>query len=137
VGTIVQRSAALNRRKLQALLETPPRPPPRRRDTRGVRPEPKPTQLEDLFGDIADLSDDEGGTNQPPGGTGNQPTDTTTPVVYGPCGPPPIEVNVGNTVVQVPYFAAVISRVWRTRIGGRRAILRFDRDGRCVYTRVV
>jgi len=130
VGIIVQRSAAVNRRKLQALLQTPSPPSPRRREpARGTPGKPTQSKLEELFGDLSDLSGDEETDNQPPV--------AAPPVVHGPCGPPPMEVTVGDTVIHVPYFVAVVSRVWRTRIGGQRAILRFDRDGRCIYKRVV
>jgi len=126
VGTIVQRSSHTTQRKLKALLEAPPPPPPRRRGTT----KQKQQLLKDLFGDISDLSDEEA---TPEKAAKNL---ATPPINHGPEGPPPIEVTVGTTTVQVPYFSAMVSRKWRTRINGRRATLRFDRTGRCTFARV-
>jgi len=125
VGTIIQRSTSRNERKLKALMEPPPPPPPRRRNT---PPTPRrdvskgiTEQLEDLFGDITDLDKPE--------------EDNAPPVIHGPSGPPPVLVTIDGTTIEVPYFAAVVARKWRTRIGNQRLVLRFDREGKCQFVR--
>jgi len=68
VGTIIQRSSATNARKLKALLQVPPRPPPRGKATKPLPTAAQKKTLQSLFGDLADLSDDEAptGSDTPP-----------------------------------------------------------------------
>jgi len=120
VGTTTERST--NRpSKIEALLQAPPRLPPRSRapDVRKMR------ELEELFGDLSDLSDDEAtsATTAPP------------PVEYGPAGPPPVRVKINGHELLVPYFAATIGRKYRVRIGEDKLLLRFNRAGECTFVR--
>jgi len=148
VGTIVQRSSATNARKLQALLTVPPRPPPRPRATAARKPPTRDRKevLKSLFGDIDDLSEDEapGTTTTPPAPPSTAaraepatPTTTGPPKIFGPVGPPPVRVTVGGTSIDVPYFSATITRKFRACIGQRKFVLRFDREGKCVFQREV
>ncbi|KMQ82872.1 hypothetical protein RF55_21618 [Lasius niger] len=88
VGTVVQRSDHVNRRKLEMLLQTPP-PPPKR------RPKVMP-------GKPADTAP----TKQPP------------PLLMptGPLPPPPIRVQVEpGIIVEVPHFAVHVARKYKAR----------------------
>jgi len=129
VGTVVQRSSANNQRKLEALMETPP-PPPTRHGAGKQLPKVRKAQLTELFGDVSDLDDDEAA---PPG----MATDDPPAVIHGPSGLPPVAVKVDGHTVQVPYFAATVSRKYKAHISGQRYTLRFDRDGQCMYARKV
>jgi len=132
VGTVTQRSSAVNQRKIKALMETPPSPPPRRRD-RSRKPllDDKREQLTELFGNLSDsLSDAE----TPPGMPAT--TDATTPhAVRGPAGPPLVTVRVDRHNVMVPYFATVVTRKYKVCVGDRRCLLLFDRTSQCLYAR--
>jgi len=57
VGTTVQRSSATTTHKMQALLETPPRSPPRCGTKRPLT-RPQKAKLRELFGDLTDSDDD-------------------------------------------------------------------------------
>jgi len=110
-GTSVERSS--NRpSKIEALLQAPPRLPPRQR-TSHVKEQQK-KKLKELFGDLSDLSDNEAAhtTTAPP-----------PAAEYGPAGPPPVRVKVDGHELLIPYFAVTIARKYKTRIGSRRLLL--------------
>jgi len=135
VGTIIQRSSATNARKLEGLLAEPPRPPPRPRTTARKPPTSRGQKeiLQNLFGDLTDLTDDETPTapRRPPtpmsaSATSTsqehraEPTSSTAtspPEVCGPVGPPPVRVAVGGVNIDVPYFSAVVTRKFRACVG--------------------
>jgi len=133
VGTVIQRSTAANTRKLQALMQTPP-PPPRRRhrapSSQSNRPEPRQQTrrdtLTELFGStLSDLSDED------------RPADTSTTIEdREPFNPPPINVRINDEVtLAIPFYAVHVSRRYKARLGNKRFLLRFDRNGRCRFHR--
>lgn len=115
VGTVVQRSDQANRRKQEWLMTVPP-PVPSRTARRlvGGRPVAVPEKI----------SDEVPAPSAPETlGVVLRPT--------GPLPPPPLRVEVEpGTIVEVPHFAAHVSRQYKVRQGGRRWHLRFDRAGR-------
>jgi len=145
-GTSTERSSVANQRKITALMETPPPPPPRRRIPVRKPPATKlEKELQQLFGDIADLDDEE---TVPAAETPAAPAvetpaappaeaPTAPPVVFGPVGPPPVKVRIDGHDTFVPYFAATISRRYRVNAGNQRYVLRFNRTGQCVYARKI
>jgi len=130
VGTIIQRSSATNARKLRGLLQVPPRPPPRSAATRKPAVKGQERTLQSLFGDLTGLSDDDDPATTPPvpppntararpaGSTSAGPLET-----FGPAGPPPVKVTIGDTCIEVPYFSAMITRKFRACIGQRKIVL--------------
>lgn len=94
IGTIIQRSDAMNRRKMEGLMTIPPPVPKRVRPPTPPRPTLQPAR------------------------------------VMGPLPPPPITVEVEKgTMVEVPYFAAHVSRKYTARLANRRWIIRFNANG--------
>jgi len=104
VGTNIQRSSAANQQKIQALLETPPQPPLRRRGPpRRPQAERQKRKLEELFGSLSDLSGDEA----TPEDSDKQTLADTPPAVYGPAEPPPVKIRVDRNDL-MPYFATIV-----------------------------
>lgn len=94
VGTIIQRSDAMNRRKMEGLMTIPPPVPKRGRPPTPPKPSLQPAR------------------------------------VMGPLPPPPIPVEVEKgTVVEVPHYAAHVSRKYTARMANRRWIVRFNANG--------
>jgi len=120
VGTTTERSS--NRpKKIEALMQVPPRLPPR-----PMAPsEQKKRELKELFGDLSDLSDNEAtsSTSAPP------------PAEYGPAGPPPVKVKIDGHELLIPYFAVTIGRKYKARIGDKKLLLRFNSAGECTFVR--
>jgi len=130
VGTTTERSSASNQRKLEALMKTPPPPPPRRQQPRAADRKGPTTQLEELFGDLSDIDDDKATpTDVPQHGQAEEPPNAKSE----PEGPPPIKVHIDGHDIEVPYFAAIISRKYKARVGLHRYVLRFDQTGQCGY----
>jgi len=131
VGTSIERSSGTHERKIQELMEVPPPPSHHHDATRKSPPRKKQkTNLEDLFGDLSDLDNNEITT-------ADQSTTAPAPVIHGPPGPPPVEITVDGHTVQVPYFATTVSRKFKARVGDKRYLLRFDRTGQCMYARKI
>jgi len=146
IGTTLERSTAANARKLQGLLEVPPRPSQRQKPT--TRPTKPSTAgrkevLRSLFGDITDLSDDEAPgapSTSSPAVVRTEAVSSVTasmPETFGPVGPPPVRVSVGGLEIEVPYFSATVTRKFRACIGQRKFVLRFNRHGECTFRREI
>ncbi|KAL6265884.1 hypothetical protein P5V15_001551 [Pogonomyrmex californicus] len=77
-----------------------------------------------------------GGAPHVPAEAASPLTDRPTMPAFGPEGPPPIEVIVADGLcIRVPYFAVHISRLYKARVGARKFVLRFNRQGECHYKR--
>lgn len=105
VGTVVQRSDAVNRRKQEGLLAVPPPLPPHRGPaSRPVRPR-----------------------TEHPSPLHQQPEPLRT---VGPRPPPPVRVEIRpGLTVDIPHFAVYVGRKYKLRIPEGRFVLRFNRDG--------
>jgi len=121
VGTVTERSSN-KPSKIEPLLQAPPRPPPHKKKTVTQQ---KEKELQELFGDLSDLSDDEAASM----------TTDTPPTEYGPAGPPPVRVKINGHELLIPYFAATIGRKYRARIGDQKLLLRFNNAGECTFVR--
>ncbi|KMQ92282.1 ubiquitin carboxyl-terminal hydrolase [Lasius niger] len=114
VGTLIQRSDHVNRRK-QAILLQPPPPPPKRRQGAATHVE------------------------RPPSGPTTEAAAIEQPELLMPAGPlppPPIPVQVEpGIIVEVPHFAVHVSRRYKPRTAQGRWILRFSRTGQLTYRR--
>ncbi|KMQ86827.1 hypothetical protein RF55_14091 [Lasius niger] len=110
VGTLIQRSDHVNRRKQAILLQPPPPPPKRRQTTTSTAARP---------------STDAPAEQQPP-----------LLMPAGPLPPPPIRVQIEpGLIVEVPHFAVHVSRRYKPRTPQGRYILRFSRTGELRYRR--
>lgn len=113
VGTLIQRSDHVNRRK-QAMLLQPPPPPPKRRQGSNTTARPSTSTSTD------------------------QPAVERQPLLLpsGPLPPPPIPVQIEpGIIVDVPHFAVHVSRRYKPRTPQGRWILRFSRTGKLTYHR--
>ena len=114
VGTLIQRSDHVNRRKQAILLQPPPPPPKRRQRVAATAEQPLSCQA-----------------TEP---TANERPELLMPA--GPLPPPPIPVQVEpGIVIEVPHFAVHVSRRYKPRTTQERWILRFSRTGQLTYRR--
>ncbi|KMQ82216.1 ubiquitin carboxyl-terminal hydrolase [Lasius niger] len=112
VGTIIQRSDHVTRRKMAMLMTVPP-PPPSRRARKTTTAEP-----------AAGASTS----------TAEQQPQLLLPA--GPLPPPPIRVqNEPGVIVDVPHFCVHVSRKYKARTPQGRGVLRFSRTGQLRYHR--
>jgi hypothetical protein len=113
VGTIIQRSDHVNRRKMEMLMTVPPPPPPRR-----ARKTP---------------------TAEPTAGTATTVAEQPKLLMpVGPLPPPPIPVQIEpGVIVEVPHFAVHVSRKYKARTPQGRWVLRFSRTGQLRYHRKI
>ncbi|KMQ81900.1 ubiquitin carboxyl-terminal hydrolase [Lasius niger] len=108
VGTLIQRSDHVNRRKQAMLMAVPP-PPPKR---------PK------------------GRTTESSSTSNAVPETPALLMPAGPLPPPPIPVQVEpGVIIDVPHFAVHVSRRYKPRTAQGRWILRFSRTGQLTYRR--
>ena len=108
VGTMIQRSDHVNRKKQAMLMAVPP-PPPKR--PRGRTPATNSTN--DAVSEAPALL-----------------------MPAGPLPPPPIPVQVEpGIIIDVPHFAVHVSRRYEPRTAQGRWILRFSRTGQLTYHR--
>jgi len=134
VGTVTERSSVANQRKREALMETPPPPTPRRQKPPGKPPasnKATKNKLTELFGSLSDIEEDEAAPNT------EAPTQTTEPIQteHGPHEPPAIKVHIDGHDIEVPYFAATVTRKYKARVGIHRYVIRFDYNGQCGFMR--
>ena len=128
VGTVVQRSDHVNKRKM-AMLMTPPPP------LAQVRRVQKERQLL-----IATAKWNQPSRPTTPQTDPGKPTTSSNPPglrrIEGPLPPPPIPVEVEpGFIVEVPHFAVHASRRFKFKSAKGQWILRFTRDGRLRYKR--
>ncbi|KMQ82402.1 ubiquitin carboxyl-terminal hydrolase [Lasius niger] len=125
VGTIIQRSAHINKKKQEILMTVLP-PPPKRPQGR--------TTTAGLSTDVPSIAGPS---------TADATTDTVTvrPALLmptGPLPPPPIPVQIEpEVIVDVPHFCVHVSRKYKARTLHGRWVLRFSRTGQLRYHRKV
>ncbi|KMQ86700.1 ubiquitin carboxyl-terminal hydrolase [Lasius niger] len=130
VGTIIQRSDHVNRRKQEMLMTIPP-PPPKRPRGRTTTADPSATGPSAAASSSADTS------------TTDVTTDTAAvrPVLLmptGPLPPPPIPVQIEpGIIIDVPHFCVHVSRKYKARTPHGRWVLRFSRTGQLRYHRKI
>ncbi|KMQ84784.1 ubiquitin carboxyl-terminal hydrolase [Lasius niger] len=116
VGTIIQRSDHVNRRKQEMLMTVPSSPPKRSRGR------PATTGPSTAGPSTAEPTAD---------------TATVQPVLLmptGPLPPPPIQVQIEpGVIIDVPHFCVHVSKKYKVRTPQGRWVLRFSRTGQLRY----